>query len=105
MPNGGLYCPGEMLRVDWYVQLSFEKSSGTAGLIRTVNVLLLAARLLAGAGAKFSAPCPITWTLEGSRLVRLAVMGPMAVVPLFNRSARYVMYDCVPVTAICLTRE
>jgi hypothetical protein len=32
-----------MLRVDWYVQLSFEKSSGVAGLVRTVNVLLLAA--------------------------------------------------------------
>jgi hypothetical protein len=94
-----------MLRVDWYVHLSFERSSGVAGLVRTVNVLLLAASLLAGADAKFSAPCPITRALEGSRLVRLAVMGPMVVVPVFNRSARYVMYDCVPVTAICLTRE
>jgi hypothetical protein len=49
-----------MLRVDWYVQPSFEKSSGTAGLVRIVNVLLLATGLLADADAKLRAPFPTT---------------------------------------------
>jgi len=32
-------------------------------------------------------------------------MGLGIIVPVFNRSVRYVMYDCVPVEATWLTRE